>query len=187
MEVGIEVDGFVFFSAWVMRFSSCAGWFGGFRTVAPDTFPPRTHGKPETHREPCTWLCPWACSVQPNRAELHKRSSTPARKDLFRITLEFWLLRWKRMQSGESFFFFFSIFWPHLTAYRILFPQPTSPAMEVWSLDRWTTREVSRVFLKADFRVGKLKQSAEVSCSDDMRLFPFIHLSNIYCVPTACT
>ena len=106
MEVGIEVDGFVFFSAWVMRFSSCAGWFGGFRTVAPDMFPPRTHGKPETHREPCTWLCPWACSVQPNQAELHKRSSTPARKDLFRITLEFWLLRWKRMQSGESFFFF---------------------------------------------------------------------------------
>ena len=33
------------------------------------------------------------------------------------------------------FFFFFFIFWPHLTAYRILVPQPTSPAMEVWSLD----------------------------------------------------
>lgn len=49
MEVGIEVDGFVFFSTGVMRFSSCAGWFGAFRTVAPDAFPSRTHGKPETH------------------------------------------------------------------------------------------------------------------------------------------
>ena len=85
------------------------------------------------------------------------------------------------------YFFLFSILWPHPTAYRILVPQPTSPAMEVWSLNHWTTREVPRVFLKADFRAGKLKQSAEVSCSDDTGLFPFTHLSNIYCVPTACT
>ena len=124
------------------------------------------------------------CSTQPSRTTQTQQHASQKRF----VQDHPGVLTPKMEKNAEwRVFFFFSIFWPHLTAYRILFPQPTSPAMEVWSLDHWTTREVSRVFLKADFRVGKLKQSAEVSCSDDMRLFPFIHLSNIYCVPTACT
>ena len=44
-----------------------------------------------------------------------------------------------------------------------------------------------RVFSKADFRVGKLKQSAEVSCSADTRLSLFTPSPNIYCAPAVCT
>ena len=40
----------------------------------------------------------------------------------------------------------FFFFWPHCMACGILVPspgiEPTSPALEVWSLNHWTTREV---------------------------------------------
>ena len=51
----------------------------------------------------------------------------------------------------DIIFFFFLIFWTCPVACRILVPQPgmgpTSPAVEVWSLNHWTTREVPRSFL----------------------------------------
>ena len=41
---------------------------------------------------------------------------------------------------------FWGFFWPHCTACRILVPgpgiEPTPPAVEAWSLNSWTTREV---------------------------------------------
>ena len=49
-----------------------------------------------------------------------------------------------------SFFFFFLLlllfFWLHSVACRIIVPQPgiepASPAVEAWSLNHWTTREI---------------------------------------------
>ena len=39
----------------------------------------------------------------------------------------------------------FFIFWPCYTACGILFPQPEIPALELWSLNHWTTREVPKI------------------------------------------
>ena len=48
-------------------------------------------------------------------------------------------------------FFFFLIFWPHPSVYRILVPQPgmepESPAVEAQSLNHWTAREVPAITL----------------------------------------
>ena len=45
-----------------------------------------------------------------------------------------------------SFFFFLTFLWPRHAARGILVPQPglepTPPAVEAWSLNHWTTREV---------------------------------------------
>ena len=48
------------------------------------------------------------------------------------------------LDSGYYFLFFF--FWPHCVACGILVPRPgikpTSPAVEAWSLNHWTAREI---------------------------------------------
>ena len=60
---------------------------------------------------------------------------------------------------GESFLcvcVFKKKFWPHSVAYGTLVPQPgielMSPALEAWSLNHWTAREVPKDFnLKTTF------------------------------------
>ena len=51
-------------------------------------------------------------------------------------------------QKFQKFFFFF---WPHLVACGILVPQsgiePALPAVELWSLNHWTAREVLEFFV----------------------------------------
>ena len=48
--------------------------------------------------------------------------------------------------SIQIFKFFIFIFWPHHAAHGILVPQPgmepTPPAVEAWSVNYWTAREV---------------------------------------------
>ena len=47
-------------------------------------------------------------------------------------------------------FYFIFCFWLHCAAYGILGPEPgmesSPPAVEAWSLNHWTTREVSSVY-----------------------------------------
>ena len=51
-----------------------------------------------------------------------------------------------KSQHNCFYFYYFFIFWPHRAACGILVPQPGvrpgPPALEVWSLNHWTTREV---------------------------------------------
>ena len=55
---------------------------------------------------------------------------------------------------------YFSIsFWMHPTACRILVPppgiKPTPPALEVQSLNHWTTRQVTLLNVRLDTHVGQ--------------------------------
>ena len=55
----------------------------------------------------------------------------------------------------ESLLHFFFFFWLHHTACGILVPQleiePTPPALEGWSLNHWTIREVALI----DSQIGR--------------------------------
>ena len=52
------------------------------------------------------------------------------------------------MIKGRQIFFFFFFVTQHVGSY-VLWPgiQPTSPAVEAWSLNKWTARELSTNFL----------------------------------------
>lgn len=64
MEVGIGVDGFVFFFVWVMRFLVFVGWFGVFRIVFLDMFLFRVRGELEIFGEIGIWFCLWVFFVK---------------------------------------------------------------------------------------------------------------------------
>ena len=55
----------------------------------------------------------------------------------------------------------FLLFWPHHAACGILVPQPgikpVTPAMEVWSLNHWTSREVPKI----DFKIKTVTRDKE--------------------------
>ena len=67
------------------------------------------------------------------------------------------------LRLSELLIFILFYFWPHHMACRILVPQPgiepLPPAVEVWSLNHWTTREVlSELFDFVNFCLSLLQE-----------------------------
>ena len=122
---------------------------GGARgqTNTPPTFSSQPYQQPEL---------PMACPIHPLATSLATTTShlspPPCSPCLHSRPQQSSLHRAAR----QSFFFFLFFFWPHCEACGILVPRPTiepgPPAVEAWSLNCWTTREVPR----GSFSKGRL-------------------------------
>lgn len=125
MEVGIEVDGFVFFSTGVMRFFVMPVGFG--QNSGPRRVSIENTWEAKRHTEALRGFVREPVLFQPSEQNYYNTAAGQPE----RFVQDHPGVLTPKMEKECRWKSFLPFYGPHPTAYRILVPQPTSPAMEV--------------------------------------------------------